>query len=276
MPRPPTRPKMSKPVSPGSVWVGGDYLGTAAGADPIVSGSNPSSGAGIQEWQADSGKILRTIDLPQVSHIADIKIDGSYLWVLAAKRSPAAQNYCTDSVFALSLSNGSVVKELNTQGNNTDCAGTRHPVQIGLSPGKLWVDDEIIDTQTFQVQQMGPYPKSDDLPDGAYFAYGGQQWMWSTGEDCAECSRDLWLFNTMGPAKLRDEYGTGATTESHQDQAIIAANGKVWVGAKHYPADSEWLEAYDINKPDKPVLNVDISKVPVISPSPTATATPTS
>ena len=246
-------------VSPGRVWVSGDYLGTAAGADPLVSETNPFTGVGIQEWQADSGKILRTIALPQMRHIADIKFDGANLWVLAAKASPLTQPLCIDTVYELSLPDVQVVKTF-TLNSKADCSGSRQPAQLGVSPGKIWADDEIIDTQSYQIQQMGSYPKADDLPENAHFAYDGQQWMWATGQNCGECSRDLWLFNTTGPAKLKDEFGSGAKNVTYDDQAIIAVNGKIWLGGKHYPAGSEWLEVYDITKMDGPILSVDISK----------------
>ena len=250
-------------ISPGRVWVGSDGLGTPNGE--MTSDTNWSTEPGIEEWDADTGKFLRTITFPQARHIADIKYADQHLWVLAAKTSPLTEPYCVDTLYVLSLPDGQIVKELNTRtpGLDDDCNtdGSFNSDRMAVSPGKIWAADKVFDTQSLQALEPGLSKYMSD----AYFGYDGQHWMW-INRSCAGCNPDLLLFDTKDPTKLKDENGSGeAETKSYADSAIALANGKMWIGVRTVAdaiakKERTYLEAYDLNQTDHPILSVDITK----------------
>jgi hypothetical protein len=67
------------------------------------------------------------------------------------------------------------------------------PEDFGISPGKIWIDGHVIDTQTFEVTPDVP------MPGMTSFAYNGKDWMWMTGENGGNCD-DMLLVGTADPA----------------------------------------------------------------------------
>jgi len=59
---------------------------------------------------------------------------------------------------------------------------------LGVSPGKIWVDGHVIDTQTFEVKKVSMLPMTR-------FGYNGKGWMWITGDSGGSCD-DLIFVNT--------------------------------------------------------------------------------
>jgi hypothetical protein len=235
-------------ISPGRVWVAGIY----SGASPQAVENIP----GIQEWDADSGKFLRAIPLPEIIRFWDIKYDGQYLWVLASKKEAAY----ADILYVLGLSDGQVVKEWDKF--TKDDYGWR-PTQLGLSPGKIWVANKVIDTPSLQEEAIEWY----GLPADAYFAYDGQKWMWITGSWCEGCNHDLWLLDADDPMKVKDKEGSGAPHSGTIGQPIVLANGKIWLGGikdiktvNGLFTGTPYLEAYNLDQTDRPSLSVEITR----------------
>ena len=243
-------------ISPGRVWAAGSALGTVLQKwDPDSGTPHPGTQAGIQEWDANTGKLLGAIPLPGFISFRDMKYEGQTLWVLASKKDA---NYA-DTLFALNLPDGKVVKEWDTltEMNEEDVINWSAN-RLGVSPGKIWAADKVIDTQTLEEI------KSISLPLYAHFAYDGQRWMWIIGDRCDGCG-NLWMFDAGDPRKVKDKGGTGPHGELF-GAPIVQANGKMWMGAvkniknvSNLLTGTPYLQAYDINQTDHPSLEVDIS-----------------
>ena len=199
---------------------------------------------------------MHAIPLPDVIQFWDIKYEGQLLWVLASKKDASY----ADTLFALNLPDEQVVKEWDTltetnEGEVINWSANR----LGVSPGKIWAADKVIDTQTLEEI------KSTMLPLYAHFAYDGQRWMWITGDRCEDCL-NLWMFDAGDPTKVKDKGGTGPLAGEIFDAPIVQANGKMWMGAvkniknvNNLLTGTSYLQAYDFNQTDHPSLEVDIS-----------------
>jgi hypothetical protein len=117
--------------------------------------------------------------------------EGKYLWVFA--------NYyeggnAPPGLFALAPQSGKIVRqwELNSPEWMQDYERMQPSDEFGVSPGKIWIDSHIVDTQTFEVAQV-------PMPGITYFAYGGNDWMWITGENGGACD-DMILVNVNDPS----------------------------------------------------------------------------
>jgi hypothetical protein len=224
-------------TSPGKVWIG------------LVNN-------GIQEWDANSGSVIRTIPIPEITVFWDLKFDGKNLWALASKENMSE----ADGLYVIDPAAGKIVKEWHEfkQGD----FGWQ-PVRLGLSSGKIWVANKIIDTTSLEEIPMG---KKFVLPTQAHFAFDGQKWMWASGSRCEGCGHDLWMFDSTEPEKVKDDGGTGEANASTMNMPVVMAGGKIWVGAFKNSKTVNWISTsdtyisgYDPTKTDKPSVSVDVS-----------------
>jgi hypothetical protein len=116
---------------------------------------------------------------------------------------------------------------------------------FGVSPGKIWIDGHIVDTQTFEVMQVS-IPTIMTL-----YAYDGQEWMWITAEIGGACN-DLVLINVNDPTTgwCEDEWPffTNAADGDGLGNPMVLAGDKMWMAdtgddgsyvLEAYPADIE-------------------------------------
>jgi hypothetical protein len=208
--------------------------------------------SGLQQWDPQSGKVVKTISNIGAKVFWDIKFDGKNLWVLTSDKGSTSYG---DTLYVISLPEGTVVQKFDITGR--DEFGYQ-PSQLGLSPGKVWVNERTIETDTFE---SNPLPHG--LPSDAHFAYDGEQWMWITGSWCHGCNHALWLEDVNDPAKSKDDRGSGLPNDSLLGRPVALAGGKMWlVAARHEaPGNPNWfLQAYDIHKTDQPALKIDITR----------------
>jgi hypothetical protein len=224
-------------TSPGRVWA----------ASPAL---------GLQEWDANAGKLLQTIPLPGITSLWDIKFDGQHIWVLASKENSSF----ADVLDVIDPANKKVLKEW-TQFKQGDFDWD--PKQMGFSPGKIWVANKIINTDSLAEEAMG---KSFDLPADAHFAFDGKKWMWVTGTRCDGCGHDLWMFDVNDPTKVKDKGGTGESGVGTFGQPLTKGNGKMWLGgSRRKPGSTDimehniFLDAYNPDKTDLPSPSVDVT-----------------
>jgi hypothetical protein len=211
---------------------------------------------GIQEIDANTGNKLQTVPLPDITRFWDVKHDGRYLWVLASKENASE----ADGLYVIDPAAKSVVKEWH---EFKDGDYGWQPTRLGLSPGKIWVANKIIDTATLEEVNMG---KGFVLPAEARFAYDGQKWMWATGSRCDGCKHDLWMFDSANPAAIKDKDGTGEAGAATMGMPLTATKGKMWVSVLKniktvnwvYTSDA-YIDCYDLNKTDKPTASFEIT-----------------
>lgn len=178
---------LSLTASPGKVWVG-----TGRGTVEKV---DSQSGA----FEQSISLIDTKIDLESLSsdHIvgAVIKLgfDGQYI---------AATMILNDQIpphrylFIIDSGSGAVVQQWDMQSPEwSKEESTNFPDDFGISPGKIWLDGHMIDTQTFEVKKDIPNPAM------SHFAYNGNGWMWITGDTGGSCD-DLIFIKTDDPDEV--------------------------------------------------------------------------
>ena len=79
-------------------------------------------------------------------------------------------------LFVVDFGSGAVVHQWDLQSAEWGIDSTCFPDDFGVSPGKIWLDGHMIDTQTFEVKKDIPSAVS------ARFAYNGNGWIWMNGD----------------------------------------------------------------------------------------------
>jgi hypothetical protein len=177
---------ISLTASPGKVWVG---TGRAT-----IEKVDSQSGAFEQSISLGSTKIdLKSLSSDHiVGAVLKMGFDGQYIaatMILSDQIPPHRYLFIIDS------GSGAVVQQWDLQSAEwSKEESTSFPDDFGVSPGKIWLDGHVINTQTFEV-------KKDILnPPMSHFAYNGNGWMWITGDTGGSCD-DLVFINTADPAK---------------------------------------------------------------------------
>lgn len=177
---------VSLAASPGKVWVG-----TGRGTIEKV---DSQSGAFEQSISLVSTKIdLESLASDHiVGAVIKMGFDGQYI---------AATMFLSDQIpphrylFVVDSGSGAVVLQWDLQSAEwSEEESTCFPDDFGVSPGKIWLDGHVIDTQTFEVKKDIPNPAM------SHFAYNGNGWMWITGDMAGSCD-DLVFINTADPSK---------------------------------------------------------------------------
>lgn len=200
---------------------------------------------GLQLWDAQTGRVVKTYSNVPSKVFFDIQYDGKNLWVLAndnlADSSP-------DSLYVITLPDGEIVKKV-------DLAGENDVENIGMSPGKAWIGSTIYDTGTLE-----PSPVSGGgLPGESHFAYDGGGWMWITGVYCHGCGHDLWLFDVNNPPDHKDARNSGTLNDGVLGSPPVLAGGRMWLVVRPNGDPVYMLDAYDIQKTDRPALQIDLT-----------------
>jgi hypothetical protein len=213
-------------VLPGQVWTGSMF-------------------GGLQQWDPQTGKVVKTFPEVASKIFFDMKFDGKNLWVLTNDKF---LDTFPDTLYVISLPEGDIEKKFELKSNKL-------LTQIGSSPGKMWVASTIYDTGTLQAD-----PVSKGLPDEAHFAFDGEQWMWITGTNCDMCGHDLWLYDANNLPDHKDKQNSGTPNDGVLGSPMVLADGKIWLVVRPNGDPIYILDAYDIHKSDQPVLQVDLTK----------------
>ena len=158
-------------VLPGQIWIAADFTG-------------------IQQWDPQTGKLGKTIPNTVETDFTDIKFDGTQVWVYALVIPTASSSAIeTGVLYVIDPVQGKLVKKIavdNDKKQDIENDAIDFP-NIGVSPGKIWVKDRLIDTQTF-VTDIMPW---NFIFGNAHFAYDGQGMMWVQGDACPDCAHSI-------------------------------------------------------------------------------------
>ena len=232
---------------PGQIWIANDDVG-------------------IQQWDPQTGSLVKTIPNTVENDFTDIKYDGSQLWVYALVSHPPSNNHTvhTGVLYDINPLQGELVKKIDIPNDQNSSEGGEDNAlgypNIGLSPGKVWVKDRIIDAQTFK-----PLIMQYNFAYESHFAYDGQGLMWDEGENCGECPHGIWLYDVKDPTKTPIYTGLTDYPDLTNHHNLIMAGGKMWATARYWKkADDQtsyWeILAYDLHKNDKPLIQTDVSR----------------
>jgi hypothetical protein len=202
----------------GRLWIG-TLGGTIETLDTLTGTFGPSLKL---DSSADGSSRL-------VFPVVDLAWNGNSLWALASRIEGSEEPF----LFALDSESGEITHQWAL--DSTDWNGGEERMfggvdSFGVSPGQIWVDGHIIETQTFKVTAGIP------MPFITQFAYNGSGWMWMTGENGGACD-DLLLVNADDPNETRcpDEW----PFLTHTDDGIAAvgpgsplalAGDRMWIG----------------------------------------------
>jgi len=231
---------------PGQIWIANDFVG-------------------IQQWDPQTGKLVKTIPNTVENYFSDIQYDGRQVWVYALVLE--SNKVYTGLLYVINPAQGELIKKIEIPNeekkdiSNNDAIGFPY---IGVSPGKVWDKDRLIDTRTFEETVM-PWNFMFGDP---HFAYDGQGMMWIEGDVPPGATQTIWIYDVNDPAKSLGKNGAAGLTQfpdltDHHN--LITAGGKMWATARYWKKAGEqtsyWeLLAYDVHPSDKPLSKTDISK----------------
>jgi outer membrane protein assembly factor BamB len=157
-------------ASPGKVW-----LGTGKGTIEQV---DSQTGTFDQSIPLITGEGLGYYLVPT------LEFNGQYIAALEVTRDLKSLN-----LFAIEPDSGKVAHQWDLQSPEWSKESRLFTSTVlGVSPGKIWVDGHVIDTQTFDVKKVSMLPMTR-------FGYNGKGWMWITGDSGGSCD-DLIFVNT--------------------------------------------------------------------------------
>jgi len=227
----------------GQIWIG-----TVSGTIEEVDPQTGSFGKSLSLAPDSSG------GMPMAYPIQKMVFEGDYLWVHAGffeGPMPAPR------LFAIDPATGEIVHEWDLNSpewmQGYERGGEALDFGFGVSPGKIWIDSHIVDTQTFEVTKV-------DIPTiMTLYAYDGGEWMWITAEMGGSCN-DLVLINVNDPTTgwCEDEWPffTNAADGDGLGNPMVLAGDKLWMAdtgedgsyvLEAYPADIE--QAMEITGP---------------------------
>ncbi|NJD59968.1 MAG: hypothetical protein FIA98_11285 [Anaerolineae bacterium] len=205
--------------------------------------------SGLQLLDPQTGAVVQAVPL-EARLYHDLKMIDQRLWVLATRGED--ENHA-DVLYLLDLPSGEVVETIPI--TNLGSYGFE-PAQLGVSPGKVWVNSGIVDTGTLEFTAL-----PDGLPSGARFAYDGASWMWITGSWCYACEHDLWIMDAVNPPAHKDGHNSGVLGTGTLGSPLALAGGRMWVLTIYYVGNNPtyYLDAYDLAKTDRPALHIDVT-----------------
>lgn len=225
------------------------WIGTVSGTIEEVDPQTGSFGKSLSLAPDSSGT-----GMPTVFPIQKMVFEGDYLWVHAGffeGPMPAPR------LFAIDPNTGEIVREWDLNSpewmQDYERGGEAADFGFGVSPGKIWIDSHIVDTQTFEVTKV-------DIPTiMTLYAYDGREWMWITAEIGGSCN-DLILINVNDPTTgwCEDEWPffTNAADGDGLGNPMVLAGDNLWMAdtgndgsyvLEAYPADIE--QAMEITGP---------------------------
>jgi hypothetical protein len=225
-------------ASPGKVWIG-----NPSGGIIEVDSQSGAFGQSIVLQGGESGTAILTVE--------KLAFEGKYLWALAATVFEADENGNRHS-YLFAIDSGSLTVAHQWDMNTPEWTRTRSECysaieDFGVSPGKIWIDGHIIDTQTFEVT-----PNIYMICILPSFAYNGIDWMWLTGDNGGDC-QDLALVNTGDPSTvwcpsnwpfLVGHQEAGGTFPTGPGSSMVLAGDRMWIAGNLLNAPTGILEAY--------------------------------
>jgi hypothetical protein len=211
----------SMAASSGKVWIGSGY-GTIEEVDSqsgAFMGSIPVTG-GIEGTRKNIAGIEMTM-FP----ILKLAIEGRYLWLYGI----TSENIIPHPyLLAVDPENGSVARQFDMDSAEwmTGYERMSLPDDLGISPGKVWIDGHIVNTQTFEVTA------DISMPGMTLFAFNGKDWMWMTGD--TGHGDGLVFVNTDDPSHYRHQVrwpflarpsGVGPA------DPLVLAGDRIWIGS---------------------------------------------
>lgn len=180
--------------------------------------------------------------MPTVYPIQKMAYEGDYLWVHAGWfENPIAP----PGLFALDPDSGEIVHawDLNSPEwmQDYEREGEAWDNGFGVSPGKIWIDGHIVNTNTFEVTSVSVPPIA------TLYTYDGREWMWITAELGGTCD-DLILFNVNDPTTewCEDEWPFFSEKADGMTNPMALAGDKIWMAGSWGAPDGSpsVLEAY--------------------------------
>lgn len=189
----------------------------------------------LQQVDAASGDFKRTVRLPggganQVEPfpVHQIAVEGTYLWAFASLIKGGDDQ---PHLFVVDPAAGTVRKDIDM--NEVSWLGGEErvfsPEGFGVSTGKIWIDNHVVDAQTFEAFAA-------PMPGMTRFADSRTGWMWMTGDTNGACE-ELFLASTEDPSDTwcPDRWpflahGSGGTTGAGPGSTLQLAGNLMWVG----------------------------------------------
>ncbi len=180
--------------------------------------------------------------MPMAYPVYKMAFDGDYLWANAGFfEGPMS----APKLFALHPESGEIIHvwDMNSPEwmQDYERGGEAADSGFGVSPGKIWIDGHIVNTQTFEVMKVS-VPTIMTL-----YAYNGKEWMWITGELGGACD-DLILINTNDPTTewCEDEWPFLSKEADGMGNPMLLAGDKIWMAGSWGASDGSpyVLEAY--------------------------------
>jgi hypothetical protein len=233
-------------AGPGSVWIG-----TGNGT--------------IEEVDAQNGAFLRSIPVTgdiegtrktvsgtemTMFPIIKLAVEGQYLWLYGWTSSNTIPH---PYLLAVDTENGSVARQFDMDSAEwmKDYERISLPDDLGISPGKVWIDNHIVNTQTFEVTA------GIGMPGMTLFAFNGVDWMWMTGD--TGHGDGLVFVNTDDPSQYRHQtrwpflvHQADGSSGVGPTNPLVLAGDRIWIGRgisgtnptyslEAYPADLDQL-----------------------------------
>ncbi|HSK88611.1 MAG TPA: hypothetical protein VK880_09655 [Anaerolineales bacterium] len=215
------------------------WIGTVSGTIEEIDPQTGIFGKSISLAPGDGGMLT-------VFPIQKMVFEGKYLWVHAGFFE--GSNF-PPGLFAIDPETGEIVREWDLNSpewmQGYERGGEALDFGFGVSPGKIWIDGHIVDTETFEVMQVS-MPTIMTL-----YAYDGREWMWITAEIGGSCN-DLILINVNDPTTgwCEDDWPffTNAANGDGLGNLMVLAGDKIWMAdtgddgsyvLEAYPADIE-------------------------------------
>jgi hypothetical protein len=208
-------------ASPGKVWIGSGYgfIEEVDSQNGAFIGSIPVTG--------DIEGTRKTIAGMEITMFPILKlaIEGRYLWLYGI----TSENIIPHPyLLAVDPENGSVARQFDMDSAEwmTGYERMSLPDDLGISPGKVWIDGHIVNTQTFEVTA------DISMPGMTLFAFNGKDWMWMTGD--TGHGDGLVFVNTDDPSHYRHQVrwpflarpsGVGPA------DPLVLAGDRIWIGS---------------------------------------------
>lgn len=251
------KPDCSDYIYPGDMMTG--HMGGIDGVLLVLPGQlwTAAYSGGIQEWDPRDGHLLNSISADyEKGNFTDIQYDGKQIWASQYIATSATES--SKVLYVIDPQQARLIKKISRQYDN---AQEGHFENFGISPGKVWLEHQWINTDTFQINDAKHYFACDE----GHYGYDGQGLMWATSDTDPTwgCGQEFYVWNAADPAgqpMSSDPQG------SYNGSPLVLANGKMWmIGKNTVKTNSGWshpwlLTAYNINDPKKPVIQVDISQ----------------
>jgi len=223
----------------GKIWVG-SLQGSILPFDP-------QSGTFGQIVPTGMGNAPGGPQSPNLNPVLQMSFTGQYLWALVDLPDQKGEEHA--HMLSIDPGGETIVHQwdISLPDWQKDTAfQTLNITGFGVSPGKIWIDYHVIDTQTFAVTAKIP------MPEDAVFAYDNSGYMWMTGRTGGDCDGDLLFTGVDDPAHsdcekpwpflphVKDGYTGGV------ESLLTLAGDRMWIsGGTVAPSPiTSVLEAY--------------------------------